>query len=77
MSEIKTRPVGEQFEHEGVALEVVETNTFFCDGCHWQKKGNACDFLGYVAVGGACAQNVRSDGKSVIFKEINHQKTDI
>lgn len=76
MNEIKTRPVGEQFKHEGIALEVVETNTFFCDGCHWQKKGNACDFLGYVAVGGACSSNTRSDRKHVIFKEVKQEETE-
>ena len=76
MSEIKIRPVGELFEHDDVALMVVETNTCFCDDCHWQKKGNACDFLGYVAVGGACSSGTRSDNKHVIFKEVKPVETE-
>lgn len=70
MSEIKTRPIGERFEYCDSLLKVVERETCFCDGCYWQEKGLACDFLGFVAGGGACSQDVRNDGKNVIFQEV-------
>lgn len=70
MSEIKTRPIGERFDAGGVTLTVVETNTSFCDGCHWQNSGKACDLIGFVAVGGACSSEARNDRKNVIFKKV-------
>lgn len=71
MSEIRTRPVGERFDCGGVMLEVVKVKDCFCTGCHWQNSGKVCDMLGYVAIGGACAPEVRSDRGNVIFKQVN------
>lgn len=74
MSEIKTMPIGERFECENVMLEVVYSPNFFCDGCYWQNRGRSCDLLGYVVGCGACDQGARSDGKNVIFKEVESSK---
>ncbi len=46
---------------ERVVLEVVETETVTCAGCFFDSK-NIC------SVGLKCAN--RSDGKTVIFKEV-------
>lgn len=74
MSQIKTRPVGERFEYCDVVLEVVESPNCFCNGCYWQDKRLACDFIGFVAGGGACDLSARSDGKNVIFQEVESSK---
>lgn len=74
MSGIKTRPIGEHFEYCGAMLAVVEQATCFCNGCYWQDKGLVCDFLGFVAAGGACSQDVRNDGKNVIFQVVESSK---
>lgn len=48
---------------ERVTIEVVETETATCTGCFFDNK-DICN------VGLKCAASTRSDGKSVIFKEV-------
>lgn len=75
MSEIRTRPVGERFDCDGMVLEVVEydSNKEGC-GC-WD-----CAFYGncfYNEIAGSCRWHKRSDGTDVIFKKIAEKDENI
>ena len=61
------RQIGEQFDFEGVTLEVVESGP--CKGCHFFVAGANIyckEFNGDIT--GPCIG--RSDGKSVMFKKV-------
>ena len=59
------RKIGERFEYKGKLYEVAEDNN--CDYCA------SCAFLilnDCLPVSGNCSPLGRTDGKSVIFKEV-------
>ena len=58
--------IGEQFDFEGVTLEVVESGA--CKGCHFFKGFLRCEEHD-IEVTGDCGPINRIDGKSVIFKK--------
>ena len=63
------RKIGEQFDYEGVKLEVVEEKEITCKGCYFIASkvclsGEAQDIAGY------CFSSVRDDKKDVSFKEV-------
>ena len=64
------RKIGEQFEYEGVKLEVVENGSQNCDGCYF------CDDMfcrideEIVDNTGMCSATKRDDKKEVIFKKL-------
>ncbi|MDD5791451.1 MAG: hypothetical protein PUD22_02575 [Erysipelotrichaceae bacterium] len=62
------RQIDEQFEYDGVTLEVVESGS--CKCCYFFKgEYNHCG--GYNNdIAGPCGLFNRCDGKSVIFKEV-------
>lgn len=63
------RRIGEQFDYNGVTLEVVkqplENNDVgkYCNGCYF-NKGYYCCYKG------ECCYGSRSDSTSVIFKKV-------
>ena len=61
------RPIGDKFDFGGITLEVVESNS--CKGCIFFGGGVYCDEYNHNIVGN-CGPFVRSDEKSVIFKEV-------
>lgn len=63
MDGIKTRPVGEQFEEDGVLLEVTEHPN--CGGCYFIPFWPCCAITLL-----ACSETDRTDGKSVVFKKV-------
>lgn len=63
------RQIGEQFDYDGVRLEVVESGP--CKGCHFFKTGYHvyCEEHD-IDVTGDCGPFNRGDRKSVIFKKV-------
>ena len=61
------RQIGEQFDYDGVRLEVVESGP--CKGCHFFKSTIYCDGYKNEDVGD-CGPDGRSDGKSVKFQKV-------
>lgn len=66
MSTIKTIPVGRIFEYRKLKLQVVECLT--CEGCYFRHEGKC---LNDEVDTGDCSEHYRTDGKSVIFKQIH------
>ena len=62
------RPVGEQFEYNGVTLEVVEHQD--CLGCYFHKNYIRCNNTTIREAIGACEDFKRNDLKNIIFKEV-------
>ena len=61
------RQIGEQFDYEGVSLEVVESGP--CKGCHFFVNGSNIYCKGFNGeINGPCIG--RSDGKSVKFQKV-------
>lgn len=61
------RQIGEQFDYDGVTLEVVESGP--CKGCFFFKGIIYCE--GYNnEIAGPCGPVGRSDGKSVKFQNV-------
>lgn len=58
------REIGEIFNYKGKKIEVVIDNFLTCDNCYFSN--DTCD----NAQIGKCCYISRSDGKSVIFKEV-------
>ena len=65
------RQIGEQFDYEGVRLEVVEDYT--CDKCFFNN--NNCFRFKY-GFNVYCSGNYRSDGKFVSFKKVKESWKD-
>ena len=63
------RPIGDKFDFCGITLEVVDSCN--CKGCYFFKTDyhTYCEGYGNETVG-PCGPFVRSDEKSVIFKEV-------
>ena len=51
---------------ERVTLEVIETDKESCKGCFFDSKMFHCEALRKYP----CSNKIRSDNKSVIFKEV-------
>ena len=63
------RQIGEQFDYEGVTLEVVEVKENTCKGCYFIDS-KYC-LTGYVQdIAGYCFSSDREDDKDVIFKKV-------
>lgn len=60
------RKIGEQFEYNGVTLEVVAKDN--CDECYFKYLDTGC-------LDNKCSGSVRSDEEYVIFKQIDKQMT--
>lgn len=61
------RKIGEQFDYNGVTLEVAEdTNGNYCGDCYFL---NNCVFK-LINKTGNCSAKIRSDNRSVHFKEV-------
>ena len=61
------RDVGDQFEYNGVTLEVVEHKD--CLGCYFHKNYIRCNNTTIRETIGACEDFKRNDLKNIIFKE--------
>lgn len=61
------RKIGEQFEYDGITLEVVKQES--CEGCYFFNifKLRYCN---NSEIKGHCLMSLRSDKKMVIFKEV-------
>ena len=64
----RERKVGEIFSYKGKMIKVVESD--FCIGCYFIDF--CMKFKGKLPAG-LCIKESRSDGKSVIFKEVNNE----
>ena len=62
------RPVGEQFDYNGVTLEVLEHQD--CLGCYFHKNYIRCNNVTIRETIGACEDFKRNDLKNIIFKEV-------
>ena len=59
------RLIGERFEYDERLIEVVEGDVYdSCDECMFLAVGNC------PSVAGQCSFLCRTDGKSVVFKEV-------
>ena len=68
-TKMKTRFIGERFQHKNKTFEVVQCNT--CKGCYFDR-GRDC----YSPMEtGACSKLVREDKTSVIFKHIKQNES--
>ena len=61
------RQIGEQFDYEGVRLEVVESGA--CKGCYFFKGFLHCEEHDIEVIGG-CGPVRRHDNKSVKFQKV-------
>ena len=64
------RQIGEQFDFDGVKLEVVENEDNHCEGCYFYKW-IICRFPAVANNTGMCSATEREDKKEVIFKEVH------
>lgn len=71
------RKIGEVFEFEGKKLKVEKAKNGSCDGCAFQAK--SCYYMNLpeeVFGYSYCLQDLREDGKSVIFKEVTDEESE-
>ena len=62
------RQIGEQFDYEGVTLEVVDWEEH-CKGCYFFKGCCICEEHD-IEVTGECVYDNRIDGKCVKFQKV-------
>lgn len=67
------RKIGEQFDYDGVKLEVVENNSKQCEGCFFYRF-IICRFKVIAGITGACGAEERDDKKEVIFKDVTDEE---
>ena len=69
------RKVGEVFDFNGVKLQVKDTGQkICCGGCYFDEPEYKC-FDAYISGRiGVCSRLFRSDGKHVIFVEVQSNK---
>ena len=65
------RKIGETFEYEGKTFRVKEDENYGCHGCFFYKR---CT-LSVIKMVGQCDPDCRTDGKSVIFVEVQEHQT--
>lgn len=64
------RQIGEQFDYEGVRLEVVESEEDDgCAGCYFMDS-MFCNKGGVLDIAGYCFSSSRKDKKDVVFKKV-------
>ena len=69
------REVGEVFDFKGVKLQVKDTGCkASCDGCYFDQFWHSCVRNGCGIYVGYCYGLFRSDGKNVVFVEVNYDK---
>lgn len=70
----KILPIGSRFEFKGLWYEVVvdEKEYSSCSGCAFRGDVSKCTLGGHVR--GECAKGWRTDGQSVIFKQVQEDK---
>ena len=69
------REVGEVFDFKGVKLQVKDTGCkASCDGCYFDEFWHSCVRNGCGIYVGYCYGLFRSDGKNVVFVEVNYDK---
>ena len=65
------RAVGEVFDFNGVKLQVKDTcRKISCDGCYFDEYERDCSYANIQDCTGYCYKPFRSDGKNVIFVEV-------
>ena len=65
------RKIGETFEYEGKTFRVKENENYGCHSCFFYKR---CT-LSVIKMVGQCDPDCRTDGKSVIFVEVQEHQT--
>ena len=65
------KKIGETFEYEGKTFRVKEDENYGCHGCFFYKR---CT-LSVIKMVGQCDPDCRTDGKSVIFVEVQEHQT--
>ena len=63
------RQIGEQFDYEGVTLEVVEKEYTSCAGCYFASR-ILCRIREIMSNTGYCGSANRKDETMVIFKKV-------
>lgn len=72
---IRTRQIGDVFQQGGRSYEVVEVNqSNGCRGCGMNIGTIDEPCIADIEVCGLCYKSMRSDNKSVIFKQINKKE---
>ena len=67
------RAVGEVFDFNGAKLQVKDIgDKACCDGCCFDESELKC--LDAHNCTGSCHKSLRSDGKDVVFVEVNNDK---
>ena len=66
------RKIGEVFEHQGVNVKVVATESNNCDNCCFLEENAPC--LRIRTIAGECLSRKRTDKKSVIFMEAKDEQ---
>ena len=66
------RKIGEVFEHQGVNVKVVATESNNCDNCCFLEENAPCSRIRTIA--GECLSRKRTDKKSVIFMETKDEQ---
>lgn len=68
---IRTRPIGDVFQQGGRSYEVVEVDqSNGCRGCGMNIGTMDEPCIADIEACGLCYQSIRSDNKSVIFKQL-------
>ena len=72
---IMERAIGEIFDFNDVKLKVKDTcREACCDGCYFDESEHEC-FDAYISgCIGVCSRLFRSDGKNVIFVEVENDQ---
>ena len=67
------RAIGETFDFNGVKLQVKDTGKrISCYGCYFNEPKRACDGVRFINQTGECFPFFRTDGKNVIFVEVEN-----
>ena len=67
------KAVEEVFSFNNVKLQVKDIgNKACCDGCYFDESEHKC--FGAHNCTGSCHKSLRSDGKDVVFVEVNNDK---
>ena len=64
------RKIGEQFDYDGVTLEVARLKNGLCKGCYFYGVYINCKNREVRNTIGYCSPFCRNDGNNVIFEEV-------
>lgn len=73
--EFKNLEVGEKFNIGNKNLKLIEAIKCSCEGCIFQNNISACETFQKKGLIPECSFDEREDGKNIIFKEVENEKS--